>query len=195
MAPKWFLQNEDSYHPEIDSAPKKSRKSMTGPSASRLSATFSESRPWNFMTSAHSSDRSSTSSRKRLSLFGPRSSTTSSADLFSSSYSSPRDSALTQVSRPEAVAQIDRPESRFSTESKTTVSGPNDNWRSSIFARKRTTRYKASDAKDEPFLKWLRGDSRSSSWKRSFDYDREHESDEACKPHELGMINHITNRY
>lgn len=148
--------------------------------ASRLSATFgTESRPWNFMGS--SSDRSSSSSRKRLSLFGSRNSTASSADVFSSGHSSPRDSAFTQTSRPEALS---RPESRFSIDSKTTtVAGPNDSWRSSIFSRRRSTKPPRNpEPKEEPLLRWLRSDSRSSSsWRRSSDCDSEHESEEACK--------------
>lgn len=175
MAPKWFSQNDDhsilrsdNMAPINESGPKK---------PSRLSATFgSESRPWNFMSSA--SDRSSSSSRKRLSLFGARSSTASSADVFSSGHSSPRDSTFTQPSRPE----LPRTESRFSIDSKRTIAGTNDSWRSSIFSRRRSTKTARDlETKDEPLLRWLRGDGRSSSWRRSSDYDRDHESEETCK--------------
>ncbi|KAG9591849.1 hypothetical protein KCU97_g6775, partial [Aureobasidium melanogenum] len=146
---------------------------------SRLSATFSvDSRPWNLMSS--SSDRSSSSSRKRLSLFGARNSTASSADIFSSGHSSPRDSAFVPPGRSEISL---RPESRFSIDSKSTTIAvpPTDSWRSSIFSLRRSSKApRGLESKDETLMRWLRSDSRTSSWRReSTDADREHESEEA----------------
>ncbi|KAH0082254.1 hypothetical protein KCU66_g19688, partial [Aureobasidium melanogenum] len=146
---------------------------------SRLSATFSvDSRPWNLMSS--SSDRSSSSSRKRLSLFGARNSTASSADIFSSGHSSPRDSAFVPPGRSEISL---RPESRFSIDSKSTTIAvpPTDSWRSSIFSLRRSSKAsRGLETKDETLMRWLRSDSRTSSWRReSTDADREHESEEA----------------
>ncbi|KAI5212413.1 hypothetical protein AUEXF2481DRAFT_253283 [Aureobasidium subglaciale EXF-2481] len=178
MAPKWFSQSDDSSNQQPDAT----AFNVTEPTpkkASRLSATFStDSRPWNFMSS--SSDRSSSSSRKRLSLFGARNSIASSADIFLSGHSSPRDSAFVQSGRPEFSP---RPESRFSIDSKSTAVAvpPTDSWRSSIFSRKRSAKSEnSSETKDEPLMRWLRSDSRSTSWRReSTDHDREHESEQA----------------
>ncbi|THZ25229.1 hypothetical protein D6C89_04470 [Aureobasidium pullulans] len=179
MAPKWFSQSDDLSYQQSD--PMASTTTEPTPKkASRLSATFgTDSRPWNFMSS--SSDRSSSSSRKRLSLFGARNSTASSADVFSSGHSSPRDSAFVQSGRPEFSP---RPESRFSIDSKSTAVAlptPADSWRSSIFSRRRSAKSsKSSESKDEPLMRWLRTDSRTPGWRReSTDCEREHDSEEA----------------
>ncbi|KAI4723338.1 hypothetical protein E4T48_00451 [Aureobasidium sp. EXF-10727] len=177
MAPKWFSQSDDSSNQHSDTMAF-ATSDPTPKKASRLSATFgTDSRPWNFMSS--SSDRSSSSSRKRLSLFGARNSIASSADIFSSGHSSPRDSAFVQPGRSEISL---RPESRFSIDSKSTTIAvpPAENWRSSIFSLRRSSKAsKGSDSKDETLMRWLRSDSRTPSWRReSTDCDREHESDE-----------------
>ena len=180
MAPKWFSQSDDNSNQY--SAPMASTPTDPTPKkTSRLSATFgTDSRPWNFMSSA--SDRSSSSSRKRLSLFGARSSTASSADIFSSGHSSPRDSAFVQNGRSEISS---RPESRFSIDSKSTTIAvpPIDSWRSSIFSRRRSSKLpKGLETKDETLMRWLRSDNRTSiSRRESTDGDTEHESEEACK--------------
>lgn len=180
MAPKWFSQSDDnaSLHANAMASTPTDR---TLKKTSRLSATFGvDSRPWNLMSS--SSDRSSSSSRKRLSLFGARNSTASSADIFSSGHSSPRDSAFVPPGRSEISL---RPESRFSIDSKSTTIAvpPTDSWRSSIFSLRRSSKAsKGLESKDETLMRWLRSDSRTSSWRReSTDGDREHESEEACK--------------
>ncbi|CAD0089827.1 unnamed protein product [Aureobasidium vineae] len=177
MAPKWFSQSDDSSDQHSDTMAFTTSDPMPK-KTSRLSATFgTDARPWNFMSS--SSDRSSSSSRKRLSLFGARNSTASSADIFSSGHSSPRDSTFVQPGRSEISL---RPESRFSIDSKSTTMAvpPTDNWRSSIFSLRRSSKVsKGSDPKDETLMRWLRSDSRTSSWRReSTDCDRVHESDE-----------------
>jgi hypothetical protein len=180
MAPKWFSQSDDNTNQHSDTMAFNTHD-PTPKKASRLSATFgTDSRPWNFMSS--SSDRSSSSSRKRLSLFGGRNSTASSADIFSSGHSSPRDSAFVQSGRPEIIS---RPESRFSIDSKSTTiaAQPTDSWRSSIFSRRRSSKIpKGSETKDETLMRWLRSDNRTSSWRReSTDGDTERESEESCK--------------
>ncbi|GAB7352741.1 hypothetical protein MBLNU459_g3093t1 [Dothideomycetes sp. NU459] len=114
MAPKWFPSSDDGdvltrLEPMTASTPISPRKakksSMNSASNSRLSATFTESRPWNLMTSARSSDRSSSSSRKRHSFFGSRSSGSS----FGTASADPTFSSLSSQHSPQeaSFASID----------------------------------------------------------------------------------------
>lgn len=117
-------------------APSEKQKKVT---PSRLSATFSDSRPWNFISSSQASDRSSSSSRKRRSLFGNRNSASSSSIAPSAEtlngHASPRPSCATHSSVRQDLGLGGL---ASASASKTSLSG--DAWRSSFFSKRTSTR-------------------------------------------------------
>ncbi|KAL1302462.1 hypothetical protein AAFC00_002854 [Neodothiora populina] len=77
---KWFAVSNDGADNMRDDTWGQSAQydeSLKKDSNPRISSTFADTRPWNFKSSSQASERSSSSSRKRLSLFGARSSNTS----------------------------------------------------------------------------------------------------------------------
>lgn len=204
MAPKWFSSSDDNdvltrlgpMTVSTPTPPRPKKPSTNSSSTSRLSATFTDSRPWTLMSSARSSDRSSSSSRKRHSFFGSRSSGssfgTTSADPFSSSsISSPREATFPpnysrtesrlSIHQPECFTDQPRPSSAMSNNSKATVFGP-DTRRSLLFSRGRSARsLKTASMAAEPFSRLLRGDSRSSNLACPSVNPSEDESERNCE--------------
>lgn len=171
---KWFANTHDVPDElrrdffDSDALGDKQRKSALP----RLSASFTDSRPWNFVSS-QVSDHNKSVSRKRRSLFGHRSHTTSSvkpeaesspyshADLTNMSFfdaSDERESGPVN-SRPKGMPR-----------SRTSLSGP-ESWRSSIFTRRTSTRLSEfGDAETEPGSPLARLGSRISHARPSIDH-------------------------
>lgn len=156
----------------------------------RLSATFSESRPWNFISSSQAIDRSSSSSRKRRSLFGHRSSTTpsttSTAEAPSSRMASPR---VSLCARRETDPAGSRPEPTLIQSPRTSFSGM-DSWRSSIFSRRRSTRAPTyGEHVTESGAPLSRYGSRTLTMKATNDSrHRDDESEDACESDSVSLL-------
>ncbi|KAF1346677.1 hypothetical protein BDV97DRAFT_224210 [Delphinella strobiligena] len=171
---KWFANMHDVSEElrrepfDFDALGDKHRKSALP----RLSASFTESRPWNFVSS-QVSDHNKSVSRKRRSLFGHRSLTTSSVKPEAES-SPPGHTNMTNTSFFDALDEresgpsVSRP--KVFSRSRTSLSGP-ESWRSSIFTRRTSTRLSEfGNAETEPGSSLARLSSRISHARPSTDH-------------------------
>jgi len=153
-------------------------------SHARLSSTFTETRPWNFMSSSQGSDRSSTSSRKRRSMFGSRSSTASSgmstAEVFLAGSRSPREESVVHIiTGLEPASSDSRPVSVVTPSLRPSILG-HQNWRSSLFPRKKSSKSVKGDPGASEKQPAAYG--RNPSTRSSLDYwNQDRSSEDACK--------------
>lgn len=181
MSPKWlpsFNEEHETGRPmsiasSASLSPKKpKKKSATAPNSAMVSTTSLFSAP----LTSRSSERSSGSSRKRLSLFSRNQveeTSASSQDLFSSTSAATETPASNRFS-----AVFQRPETASSHESRK-PSGF-DSWRSSVFSRKNSTVSGTTPRlTNEPVLRWLKGDGAASRPSTSYDDDRFFDSEDA----------------